>query len=346
MVGIFFILVGLLLLIYWALIPLPQKQQIINEIMGENTTETISNYSSSTSNFSAIQINNIYLSNEEMKIVVSQNYQIGNLIDVYQIPVGNINLYSNFFSGSSSKTIYFYYNSSIYDGIYLKFYMECSNGNVVISVNGQNIYNGCSNGNENIYVSPTYLIDGNNQITVSLYPSNIFSNAESNINDFEIIYAKRSSLTFNYYYYGGRVFINYNFCPADPNSVELIVNGEQIPLTSCSTYLTNNPLEITYYLNNGLNTITFSSQIPINLTLEIDSDNNLFYYSFSGEYYMLEVVKGSGSGTININGICTYNLNENQNIFVANIENCIVRNNNLLVIKPNMYLHIYTLYLS
>lgn len=339
LVGLFFILVGMLILIYWIILPVPEKERIYNEIIGGNLS-SIENQTNNTVSFSSPEFRGLFLSKDGYTYVLAQNYILGKLVNIYDINLGEVSISTNIFSGSKSKKAYFYYNlSQKLDGVFLEFSPICDNGKFVVYINDKSIYEGCES-KVKIFVDNSYLKDGVNEIKLELYPNSILSSANLKINNLKLSYAKRSYLKSVLYYNGGRVFLDYNFCPTDPSAVKFRINGVDIPFPSCSSMLTNTKLEITPYLKTYMNTIELYSNVETNISLIVSSDNSIFVYPFNKDYTYLQLIVSKGSGEININGICKFYIDASKDyMIVKDISKCIL-DQNILAIKANDYLYI------
>jgi hypothetical protein len=340
-VGLFFVLLGLALLIYWILLPVPSKQQLLQEIL--NQTNISMQTSQITTQISQqYQYENIELSTSSIYYYIANNYTIGNYIPSYIIYLGNSKFQSNIFYGKISKEYYFYFsNNSL--GVNLTAIFSCSNGYFDIYINGQEIYSGCQNGQFSIFIPSSYLIYGENGLKIEFVPDSIIFNGFGEINNLEIIYLQQNSLSFSYYYVSGNVYMYYDFCPYYPQDVELIVNNLSIPLSSCSGLF-----YLTPYLNIGENNIELISSYPVNINqLYLQSNQHLFFILFPNniENNLLEVIVSKGEGTMILNNNCVYYVNSEQSVYAINISNCLLPEN-ILEIRPTGYLYISYLQIS
>lgn len=343
--AIFFIIIGVAIFIYYIILPLPLKEQFLQEVY--NSTLFLSNSSSQSPQF-LYQFQNIEISPQVITYYIAENTEIGSLYESGVVNLNNIQLYTNIFEGNKYLYYFFYYNSSQFYGINISFGLECSNGNFNIYINGFKVFSGCENGLEDIYIDPGYLNNGNNKLEIIFSPSNIFSNAQLYLNNFQIIYDSLSYINYTYYYNGGNAELYYNFCPTNPDDIYLYINGNYIPLSSCSNMQTNNPLYISNYLQEGVNYIYITSQIPTQLNLYLENNNNEFYLNFPSNVSLLYIVTGGGEGNVNINNICKYNIYPYQYLYAINITQCLMNGNyyNILLITSNTGLNINLLELQ
>jgi len=341
--GIFFILLGIVIFVYWAILPYQYKQYLLQQLInGTNITLYSSSNSSYTNISNQYVFQNIQLSKSQNYYYIASNYTIGSYTPVYYINLGTLNFETNIFYGTVSKSLYFYYSNN-YNGINITAYSTCNNGNFNIYVNNYELYSGCQNGEISIFVPPNYLYNGDNELKIEFSPSSIIFNGNGVLNNININYLKFSSLNFNYYYISGDVYMFYDFCPYSPQNVELIVNGLSIPLSSCS-----NLFYLTPYLNVGENSISLISSYPVNINnLYIESESNIFYIAFPDNLtnYILDIIVGQGSGEVILNNNCIYNISSSVGAYAINIYNCLLPEN-LLEIKTNNYLKIDYLQIS
>jgi hypothetical protein len=340
-VGLFFILLGIALLIYWIILPVPSKQQFLQEILNQ-TNNYIQTNQTNMQIYQQYEYKNIELSNSAIYYYIASNYTIGNYVPSYIIYLGNAKFQSNVFYGKISREYYFHFsNESL--GINLTATVSCNNGYFDIYINGQKIYSGCQRGQLSIFIPQSYLIYGENNLKIEFVPDNIIFSGFGEINNLEITYLQQNSLYFSYYYISGDVYMYYDFCPYSPQNVKLIINNLSIPLSSCSGIF-----YLTPYLNIGKNNIELTSSYPVNINkLYLQSNQHLFYISFPNNIKnnLLEVVVNKGEGTIVLNNNCVYNIDSTQSVYVINIFNCLLPEN-LLVIKPKGYLYISYLHIS
>jgi len=343
LVGLFVILIGILILVYWMILPIPEKEKLLNEIYGNYSNETFSNASYSAPSTTQLVLNNIYLYSNDKEIIIADNYSLGSLIPIDEIPLGSIYEETSIFTGKKSRTFNFYYSNG--DAILLSFVSKCSGGYIEIKINNYEIYSGCPNGLQRILIQKDYLEEGNNVLTIDFYPNSIFSKSTFSLNNFEIVYLKRSEIDYDLYYQGEKVYLTYDFCPTDPNSVRLYVNGQNIPLYSCQ----NNYFDITPFLEMGVNDLRITSDVETQINLEILLQNNIFMYlfNFTPEYPVeLMVVKDQGSAELYINS-CEFYLSPYQTSFTFALNSsCINNGENLLLIKPEGLVKIYMLSLT
>lgn len=194
-----------------------------------------------------------------------------------------------------------------------------------------------------IFVPGSYLNNGDNNIKIEFVPDSLIFNSHGSLNNLDINYLIVSSLNFNYYYVSGDSVLYYNFCPYQPQDVDLTVNGNSIYLYSCS-----NTISLNQYLNIGNNLISLTSNYPIDIqNLYIESSSNVFYLSFPNNLSnnILDIIVSQGSGELAINQNCYYNINSTQLEYSINISDCIL-SQNLLALKPYNYLYISMLQLS
>jgi hypothetical protein len=341
--GIFFILLGIIIFVYWVILPYQYKQSLIQQLFnGTNITLYSPSNSSSTSISNQYIFQNIQLSESQNYYYITSNYTIGSYIPVYYINLGTLNFETNIFYGTVSKSLYFYYSNN-YDGINITAYSTCNNGNFNIYVNNYEVYSGCQNGEISIFVSPNYLYSGDNELKIEFSPTSIIFNGNGILNNININYLEFSSLNFSYYYISGDVYMFYDFCPYSPQNVELIINGLSIPLSSCS-----NLFYLTPYLNIGENSISLISSYPVNINnLYVEAKSNIFYIAFPNNLtnYILDIIVGQGSGEVILNNKCIYNISSFVGAYVVNISNCLLPEN-LLEIKTDNYLKIDYLQIS
>jgi len=340
--GIFFILLGIVIFVYWVILPYQYKQSLIQQLFnGTNITLYPSSGSSNISISNQYIFQNIQLSESQNYYYITSNYTIGSYIPVYYINLGTLNFETNIFYGTVSKSLYFYYSNN-YDGINITAYSTCNNGKFDIYVNNYEVYSGCQNGEIDIFVSPNYLYNGNNELKIEFSPTSIIFNGNGILNNININYLE-FSLNFNYYYISGDVYMFYDFCPYSPQNVELIINGLSIPLSSCS-----NLFYLTPYLNIGENSISLISSYPVNINnLYVEAKSNIFYIAFPNNLtnYILDIIVSQGSGEVILNNNCIYNISSSVGAYVVNISNCLLPEN-LLEIKTDNYLKIDYLQIS
>ncbi|MFZ8800672.1 MAG: hypothetical protein ACO2ON_00625 [Candidatus Nanopusillus sp.] len=341
--GIFFILVGIIIFVYWIILPYQYKQYLIQQLINEtNITLYFPLNSSDTSTSNQYVFQNIQLSKGQNYYYIASNYTIGSYTPVYYINLGALNFETNIFYGTVSKSLYFYYSND-YNGVKITAYSTCNNGNFDIYVNNYKLYSGCQNGEINIFVSPNYLRNGDNELKISFSPNSIIFNGNGILNNINIEYLKLSSLNFNYYYVFGDVYMFYDFCPYFPQNVKLTINGLSISLSSCYSLL-----YLTPYLNVGENRISLISSYPVNVNnLYIESKSSMFYITFPNNLtnYILNIVVSQGSGEVIINSNCTYNINSSVGVYAINIYNCLLPVN-VLGIRTGGYLKIDYLQIS
>jgi len=340
-VGIFVIIIGILIMVYWILLPVSEKEKLLSEVYGNVSNKTSVNTSySSFSSTSGLMLKNIYLYSDKKEIIIADNYSIGTLVPFNEIQFGDINVETSVFSGKKSKNINFYYSDG--DAILLSFVSKCSNGYIEIKVNGYVIYSGCPNELQRILIQKEYLKQGNNLLTLEFYPNSIFSKSSFSLSSFKIIYLKRSEINYDLYHQGENVYISYNFCPTDPNSLKFYINDREISLYSCQ----NNYLDITPFLSMGLNKLRLVSDVETKMNLKLIMQSNVFFYTFNftvREPVKLIVVKDEGSAYLYINS-CMFNLEPYKTSYTFILNNsCIYNGENVLIIRPSGLIKIYTL---
>jgi len=340
-VGIFVILIGILIMVYWILLPVSEKEKLLNEIYGNVSNKTTVNTSySSYSSTLGLMLRNIYLYSDKKEIIIADNYSLGTLVPFNEIQFGDIGVETSMFSGKKSKNINFYYSEG--DAILLSFVSKCSDGYIEIKINGHTIYSGCPAGLQRVLIQKEYLKQGNNLLTIEFYPNSIFSKSSFSLSNFKIIYLKRSEINYDLYYQGENVYISYDFCPTDPNSLRFYINDREVSLYSCQ----NNYLDIIPFLNMGLNKLRLVSDVETKINLKVVMRNNVFIHTFNltvREPVKLIVVKDEGSANLYINS-CMFNLEpyKTSYTFVLN-SSCIYNGENVLIIRPNSLVKIYTL---
>lgn len=322
--GLFFILMGIALYVYFALLPLSVKEQMLQEMYNI----TINPKENTSVSYKYLDFRNIEMSKDYSKYVIADKYIVGALYDSYEVYLPSIDSSTNVFRGNLQYTFSLYYNASEYKGIRIELNLMCKNAEVILSIGGYEVYKGCENRHLSLYVNPGVLSDQKNTLNVVIKPTNIFSNAEVNINAFKVVYLKSSELNYVFYYSGGEAELIYNFCPADPNALNLYIDGNRIPFTSCSGILKIDP-----YLKNGLNYIRISSNINTNISAYINIKNPIFYVIFNDSFSTIRIIKEYGEINIDINGICNYKLGEENISFIKDISNCLIKGSNVLVIK-------------
>ncbi|MEM1634457.1 MAG: hypothetical protein QW714_01925 [Nanopusillaceae archaeon] len=339
--GLFMILVGILIFIYWILLPVSEKEKILEEIYEKkNISQERSTYEIPERYLRGNVIENIYLYSGRKEILIAENYYLGELISFYEMNFESFSIRTNIFSGVKSKKLTFSYYEG--EGIALSFVSKCHNGKIEIFINNVLIFEGCPNDLLNFFVQKEYLNKDINFLIFRFYPKSLFSDAIFEIRNLKILFVKRSELTFDYFYkQNENVFLIYNFCPTDPNSVELYINENRVPLYSC----VHNSFDITKYLNSGKNIIKFSSKVRTQIDLKIQTSSNIFMqiFNLTKKDYMLYVTKNRGSGEIYIN-TCKFYLEpykEVSSFFVS--EKCVNNGENIIIIKPETFLEISNL---
>ncbi|BFI73048.1 hypothetical protein YN1_0350 [Nanoarchaeota archaeon] len=338
-VGLFFIVLGIILLIYWLLLSTPAKQQFLQQILNQTLEQNITSITTPVSQYT---YQNIQLSSSSSYYYIANNYTIGNYVPTYIQPVGDIDFRTNIFYGIVEKSYYFYFSNN-YVGINITGFFYCSNGHLDIYVNNYKLYSGCQNGELSIFVPSYYLYQGENKLEISFVPNNVFFSGVGQVNNLNLYYLELSYLSFSYYYVSGDVYLYYDFCPYSPQNVQLVINNLTIPLSECSDLF-----YLTPYLNIGENNIQFESSYPVELNnVYIQSNNNIFYIPFSNNITndLLEVVVNQGSGEISINNNCRYIINSEQAVYAINISECLLPTN-ILAIRPINYLDISYLQIS
>jgi len=342
-VGIFVILIGILILVYWILLPVPEKERLLGEIYGNYSNTTVSNVSYSVPSTTKLILKDIYLYSDKKEIIVADNYSLGSLIPLNEMQLGNIYEETSMFVGKKSRSFNFYYSND--DAILLSFISKCSGGYIEVKVNGYVIYNGCPNGLQRILVQKDYLKEGNNVLTIDFYPNSIFSKSTFSLDNFKIVYLRKSEINYDLYYQGEKVYLTYDFCPTDPNSIGFYINGNKISLYSCQ----NNYFDITPFLKMGINRLRITSNVETKINLKFIMQNNVFMYVFNftfKEPVKLMIVKDQGSAELYINS-CEFYLSSYQTSFTFALNrSCINNGENILLIKPKGLVRIYVLSLS
>ncbi|MEM1804610.1 MAG: hypothetical protein QXI77_01275, partial [Nanopusillaceae archaeon] len=256
--GLFVIFIGILIFIYWILLPVSEKEKILEEIYEKkNISQENLTYEIPEKILQKNIIESIYLYSGRKEIIIAENYSLGELISFYEQDFESFSIRTNIFSGVKSKKLTFYYYEG--EGIVFSFISKCYNGKIEIFVNDILIFEGCPNELKSFFVQKEYLNKkDNNFLIFKFYPKSLFSDAIFEIKNLKIFFVKRSELSFDYFYkQNENVFLIYNFCPTDPNSVELYINEIKVPLYSCI----HNSFDITKYFNSGKNTIKFVSKV-------------------------------------------------------------------------------------
>ena len=347
MVGLFIIMIGILIFVYWILLPVPEKERLLNEVYSNeslgNQSTTLKNYSYPSSVHESLILKNIYLYSNRKEIKIADGYIIGSLIPWKEMNFGSLNIVTDVFSGVKSRKINFFYTNG--SGIAISFISQCSGGYLGIKVNDFEVYQGCPKGLQKIIIQPDYLKKGNNLLEFSFYPNSVFSKATFSIDNLKLEYLERSKLNYKFYYQGEKVYLSYDFCPTDPNVVSLYINNLKIPLYSCQ----NDNLDITSFLKRGVNDIEVLSKVKTRISLSIFTLSNIFYYMFNftkKEPSILNIVKSEGEGDVYINS-CRFHLAAEESSFTYVVPSrCINNGENLLVIRPVGFVGISLLTLS
>lgn len=345
LLGIFLILVGILIFVYWILLPVSEKEKILQDIYKENITLN-RNYSIDEKklNVESITLNNIYLYSGKKEIIISENYTVGELIKFREIALENIFIKTNIFSGVKTKILVFpYYEDN--EGVLISFILKCNNGKIEILVNDILFFEGCFNDLQEIYIQKEYLNKDSNKIKIKFYPNSIFSDAIFEIRNLKVIFVKKNEIVFDYFYnYDEKVFLIYNFCPTDPNALEFYINDIRIPFYTCS----HNSFDVTQYLRKGKNTFILKSNIRTKINLKLLTTSSIYtrIFNLTEKDYMLYIVKNRGSGTVYINK-CKFYLDSYRNVFVFALErDCVNEGENIIVIRPDTFLEISSILLK
>jgi len=342
-VGIFIILIGILILVYWALLPVPEKERLLGEMYENISNKTVSNVSYNVPSTSKLILKDIYLYSDKKEIIVADNYYLGSLIPINEISFGSIEEETSIFAGKRSRNFNFYYSNG--DGVLLSFVSKCSGGYIEIKVNGYVMYKGCPSGLHRVMVQRDYLKEGNNVLTIDFYPNSIFSKSTFSLDNLKVFYLKRSEINYDLYYQGEKVYISYDFCPTDPNAIGFYINDNRISLYSCQ----NNYFDITPFLKNGINRLRIISNVETKINLKLITQNNIFMYIFNftvREPVKLMVIKDQGYAELYINS-CKFYLSSYHTSFTFSLNrNCINDGENVLLIKPGGLVRIYMLSLS
>ncbi|MEM1687880.1 MAG: hypothetical protein QXM04_00600 [Nanopusillaceae archaeon] len=343
-VGIFLIIIGILIFVYWILLPIPEKEKILEEIYGKENISKNNGYIAEKNSLNKNMIENIYLYAGKKEMIIAENYSLGELISFYEINFEDVSIKTNIFSGIKSKKLTFSYHEG--EGIVFNFVSKCVNGKIEIFINDILFFEGCPNNLSSLYIQNEYLKKGsNNYIIIKFYPKSIFSDAIFEMKNLKIIFVKRSELSFDYFFsQNENVFLVYNFCPTDPNSLKLFINGVEIPIYSCI----HNSFDITRYLNSGKNTIKFVSKVKTHVNLKIQTSSNIFMQilNLTKKDYMLYVTKNRGSGEIYIN-TCKFYLEPYKEVFSFFVsEKCVNNGENIIIIRPETFLEISNLLIT
>jgi len=337
-VGLFVILIGILIFVYWILLPVPEKEKLLEEIYGYRnvSNQSTTNLSYEANVVSKLILRDIYLYSDKKEINVARDYYLGTLVPVSEIGFGDVYEETTIFLGKKYKIIRFFYSNE--DAIALSFISKCTGGYFTIRVNDFEVYSGCPSGIQKVLIQKDYLRREDNIIRIDFYPTSIFSKATFSLNNTKLIYMNRSKIEYNFYYQGERVYISYNFCPADSNSINFYINDYKLPIYLCQ----NDYLEITNYLKSGLNYIKVTSEIETKVDLKFITSNSIFYYPFNftiKDIAFLYVIKEQGDADIYVNG-CKYSLNTYQTSFMFPVNKSCLSLENVLVIKPKGFVRI------
>lgn len=335
--GVFILLFGLSIFLYWLSLPDDQKNK---ELFG---TKYIVSSSKPTENVEALlSITNVELYNYETRHVISYESPVGYYVETDYVYIGDISLYTSFLRGFRYFTTRMQYDDIRYDGIAISGIFSCDNCIYSIYVNGEEVYRGNKNGLNTITVTNEHILSKNTTIKVELHPSrNILRYSQLNITGFRVYYLKKSYIEYSFYYINGsRVFLDYDFCPSDKESVKFIINNIYIITPpACSSSVFNNLLEITRYLSSGWNTIKIEPIVPINLTATLLVNSPRLYFTFPYPKQGIINIVYEGSGIIYVNNNRIY-LNDSST--QINIKEYL-KPRNLVVIEPLDRMYIYYL---
>jgi len=323
---------GALLFVYWVLIPANEKQRILNEIY--NSTNYSNSYISEEKN---IQLNHVYLKSGESRVVLTQNYLVGDNLVYDEEGYPGFSLDTTLFRGSKQHTI-FLPGCEKCNGVILSFNSSCENCNVEIYLNDQLIYSGEGLPNSfSRYVPKDFLSDKNVLKFVLKPPTNPFVESKFIVTNLSVKYVTKSVFIGNFYYYGGKAYLDYNFCPAAPQSLELYINNRRIYFPSCSSNLYGSKLYITPYLKQGYNEIKVYSRVPAKISLSIDFTEPKFFYFFDKpQNGIIYLFVEDGSGVLRINN-CTFTVN--QETTLINARSCLMDYNGL-VLEAKPYINV------
>ena len=338
-IGVFLIAMGALIFVYWILLPATEKERLLREIYNISANSTYSSATEYTS-YNVIggnELGYIVLSKDASRIILAQNYSVGKLVKTYELYLGNFRLETNAFKGPKTISIRFNNNNNS-EGVYISFLSKCNNCRIKIDVNHHTVFSGIPDEQFRIFVSKNYLgFDNNLEITL-LSPTNPLQTSSIEINNLVIEYVTRNKFTYEFYYYGGKAYLLYDFCPADPSTVRIRINKNELVIPSCSSYIYNNPIIITPYLKIGKNQISIDSDYSIILKdVEIEiKEPKIFYMFRKPRYGILYLFVLKGSGRLRINN-CTYYITPQTTIL--NIKQCLM-DNNLMVLEAYPYIEI------
>jgi len=333
-IGIFLILFGILLYVYWMILPVGEKQRLLEEIYNQTKNQSAPTVEKVEK---ALDISNIILSADSIRYVIAHNYTLGDYLPIQTIEFENIYIKSNIFFGERSKEIGFYFLSG--DGIKLSFTVECKECSLKILLNDDKLlYEGVPEKEFELMILSDYLNKGYNKIKFILVPSkNPFSYSEITLKNIKISIVKKSYIKSVFYYQGGNVYLLYDFCPGNPNALTILVNNYPLFVTSCSSFEFGNKLYITDYLKKGRNIIEIHSDGKIIGNFYLEILQKVFYSEFDLPVHnILHVFVSEGEGIVKINQ-CTYNIKKG--LYSYDISKC-VSSRNLLVVEPITYLKI------
>lgn len=335
LVGLFVIAMGALIFLYWILLPVPEKEKLIREIY--NIGDEQSALTESTYTMRDNELGYIFLSKDSSRIVVAQNYSVGKLVKLNEVYLGNFRLETSVFKGPMHISARFNNYNSI-EGVYISFLSKCENCKIRISVNNHTVFTGIPDEQFKVFVPKVYLKQ-DNILRITLFPSlNPLQKSTIEINNLVVEYVTKNKLVYEFYYYGGKAYLLYDFCPVDPLTIKITINKKELAIPSCSSYKYNTPLMITSYLKTGKNIISIDSDYEVVLKdVEIEIEEPKIFHMFKrpkdGLLYMF-ILKGRGILRINN---CTYYITPQTTIL--NIKPCLI-DNNLMVLEADPYIEI------
>ena len=325
-VGIFLILLGALLFVYWVLIPAKEKQKILNEIYNSSnySTQQVKN----ANIYPIVQISNIHLKTKDSIVVLTQDYPIGTSLVTNVRNYPGFSMHTNLFQGAKSYVIYFP-GCSDCDGVSVNINTSCDNCDVQIFINKQRISSGHISKFFTHFI-PKELIKNKNSLKFILNPpSNPFIESTFTVNNITIKYTQKSEFIGNFYYYGGQVYLNYNFCPVSPQVVDFFINSKRVYFPSCSSSVYGSKLYLTPYLKEGINKIRVISEVPTKISLSLEYNSPKFFYFFrkpaDGLIYLFI---SDGSGILKINN-CTFPITSQTT--VLDVKKCLMQYNELVI---------------
>jgi len=341
-IGIFFIIVGILILVYWLILPMPYKQQLASELFNQSDIINISN-KLNVREKNIVEVGNIRLDINGGVYYIANEFPLGSFVPGNQYILQDFEGKSNIFSGVVYRK-YLISTFSNISGTNLTFVSICKNGKLEIYLNKMKIYEDCKDG-VNYIVIPSYYYSNNTNVLEFIFsPTSLISDGYIRVYNIHLYPLFPQSIKYEYFYHGGEVFLYYNFCPSLPGIVTIKLNDNIINPTSCNNQ--NNPLDITPYLKLGKNIIQVYSTQDTKITMYLFTTNKVFYIQFGElENGLLQIVLNYGEGNVSVNN-CIFNINHSRNLYVFNIKHCTNNKSNLLVIEPRENLYISKIILS